>query len=44
MSNNRPKLELQLNQPIKLKLLRNEPLEDDDAKVNLGGNCDPGVH
>ncbi len=26
MSNNRPKLELQLNQPIKLKLLRNEPL------------------
>jgi hypothetical protein len=26
MSNNRPKLELQLNQPIKLKLLRDQPL------------------
>jgi hypothetical protein len=26
MSNNRPKLELQLNQPMKLKLLRNESL------------------
>ena len=26
MATNRPKLELQLNQPIKLKLLRNEPL------------------
>ncbi len=26
MSNNRPKVELQLNQPVRLKLLRNEPL------------------
>ncbi len=26
MSNNRPKVELQLNQPTRLKLLRNEPL------------------
>ena len=26
MATNRPKVELQLNQPIKLKLLRNEPL------------------
>ena len=26
MPNNRPKVELRLNQPIKLKLLRNEPL------------------
>ena len=26
MSNNRPKLELQLNQPVRVKLLRNEPL------------------
>jgi len=26
MSNNRPKLELQMNQPTKIKLLRNEPL------------------
>jgi hypothetical protein len=26
MSNNRLKLELQLNQPIKLKLLRDQPL------------------
>ena len=26
MANNRPKVELQLNQPVKLKLLRNEPL------------------
>ena len=26
MANNRPKVELQLNQPIRLKIIRNEPL------------------